>query len=144
LVATVTEPVPPLAGTSEPLLDKLTVQPAPDWLTAKLRPATVTVSDRLPVLKFADTLMLTLPVPLPLDPDVTSSHEGLLLVAVHGQSASDELTAIVPLPPAAGITTEAGLIVKAQLDPNCVMVWVYPLTETVPDRAAVPGFAESE
>ena len=87
--------------------------------------------------------MLTLPLPWPLVPGGTVIHE-TLLVAVHVHCESDAFTLIVPLPPPAGTDTAAGSMVKAQDDPNWVMVCVWPFTEIVPVRASVLGLEGNE
>jgi hypothetical protein len=62
-------------------------------------PAIVNVADRAPATLTA-TLKVTIPLPVPLAPDVTVTH-GALLLAVHAQVAP-VVTVTVPEPPSAG------------------------------------------
>src|SRR5262249_57448964 len=48
----------------------------------------------------AATAYVTVPSPVPLDPDVTVSHVGALLVAVHVQLPNAAVTPTVPVPAA--------------------------------------------
>jgi hypothetical protein len=66
-------------------------------VTVKTLPATVTVVDRAAVVVFAETLKLTVPLPLPLAPMMTATHPAPL-EAVHEHPAG-AVTAIVPDPP---------------------------------------------
>lgn len=71
-------------------------------VTVNVRPAIVAVPERwaLPVL--AATVMLTLPLPAPLEPALTVSHEALL-VAVQVQELAAVTVAVVTSPPAAAV-----------------------------------------
>ena len=60
----------------------------------------VRVPVRCVVLGFAAALNATVPVPLPLAPLVTVSHEVLLLTPVHAHPAS-VVTVVDPVPPPA-------------------------------------------
>jgi hypothetical protein len=66
-----------------------------------VRPATVSVPLRVCVVGFVEPLTFTLPLPLPLAPLVTVSHD-VLLVAVHVQPVC-AVTAVEPVPPLAAI-----------------------------------------
>ena len=72
---------------------------APAWVTVKVCPPAVIVAVREAVLAFAATENATVPLPLPLAPDVTVTHAAEL-VAVHAQP-DDELTLNEPVPPLA-------------------------------------------
>jgi len=62
----------------------------------------VRVPVRCVVLGFAAALNATVPVPLPLAPLVTVSHEVLLLTPVHAHPVG-AVTAVDPVPPPATI-----------------------------------------
>jgi hypothetical protein len=128
-VVTSNEPVPPPAGTDAEPADNENVQPCP-WLTVKVRPAIVSVPDRAgPVV--AATVKATVPLPLPLAPDVIEIH-GWLLTAVHAHPLAD-VTAALPVPPDAGTLLESGATEKVQ-PCDCTTVTVCPATVTVPVR----------
>jgi hypothetical protein len=76
------------------------VQAMPGCVTLKLCPAMVSVPVRELVLPLAVALNATVPLPLPLAPLVTVSHDVLLLTPVHAQPAS-VVTVVDPVPPAA-------------------------------------------
>ena len=63
-----------------------------------------------PVL--AGSLYLTVPFPVPEAPEVTESCAALLEVAVQAQLGDEEVTLIVPVPPATGIKAEVVSRVK--------------------------------
>jgi hypothetical protein len=75
----------------------------PDWLMMTVCPATVSVPVRALVDEFAATVYATEPVPLPVEPVLTVSHE-LLLVAVHVQPVGVVTLAVCELAAADGAT----------------------------------------
>jgi hypothetical protein len=99
-------------------------------LTVKVRPAIVSVPDRLGPL-VAATVKFTVPFPVPLVPDVMVIHDALR-VAVHAQP-DPAVTATVPLPPDAGTERVSGEMPNAQPFP-WVTVTVWPAMTSVPDR----------
>jgi hypothetical protein len=66
----------------------------------KVLPPIVMVPARVVVAVLAAALKATLPLPVPLAPDVTVSQDVLLLTAVHAQ-VPPAVTATLPVPPAA-------------------------------------------
>jgi hypothetical protein len=56
----------------------------PAWLTVNVRPATVTVPDRLACM-FIETSSVTVPLPVP--PDGLAAIQDTLLTTLHGQPA---------------------------------------------------------
>jgi hypothetical protein len=74
----------------------------------KVAPAIVNVPVREVVAVLAVALMPTVPLPLPLAPDVTLNHVSLL-AAVHAHPVP-AVTLTVPVPPAAVIAWLVGLI----------------------------------
>src|SRR5215831_18103303 len=75
-----------------------------DWLMVMVCPATVSVPVRLPVEALAATEYATLPLPVPLEPDVIVIQEAPLL-AVQLEAA---VTPTLPLPPPAPYEALAG------------------------------------
>ena len=73
----------------------------PGCVTLKLCPPIVSVPVRELVLLLAAALNATVPLPLPLAPPVTVSHDVLLLTPVHAHPAGD-VTPVEPVPPPAG------------------------------------------
>ena len=85
------------------------------------------------VLVLAAALNATVPVPVPLAPDVTVSHDALLL-AVHPQP----LVAVIvtePVPPAEGSDWVFAESAYEQESADCVTVNVPPAIVIVPVRA---------
>lgn len=103
-------------------------------------PAIVIVPVRGRSEEFEATLYVTLPVPLPEAPDVTTIHEALL-TAVHAQPAAFDVTVTVADPPAAVGELAVGEIDVLQTIPACVTVNVWPPTVIVAVREVVVGFA---
>jgi hypothetical protein len=128
-VRTSNVPPPPPAGTDPEAADSMVVQPCP-WLTVNVRPAIVSVPDRLGPL-VAATVKLTVPFPEPLAPDVMVIHE-TFRVAVQAQPAPP-VTATEPLPPDDGTDRVSGEMLNAQPFP-CVTETVWFATTRVPDR----------
>ena len=81
----------------------------PGCVTLKLCPAIVSVPVRGLVLLLAAALNATVPLPLPLAPPVTVSHDVLLLTPVHAHPAGD-VTPVEPVPPPAGTEPLVGAI----------------------------------
>ena len=79
-----------------------------------VRPAIVSVPERPGPLVEA-TVKFTVPLPLPLPPDVIEIH-GALLVALQPQPAG-AVTATAPLPPDGAIDCDSGEIAKAHASP---------------------------
>jgi len=127
------EPVPPAAGT-EPLVGAIAyVQLMPGCVTLKLCPAIVRVPVRELVLLLAVALNATVPLPLPLAPPVTVSHDVLLLTPVHAHPASD-VTLVEPVPPPAATAPLVGTIEYVQVRPGCVTLKLCPAIVRVPVR----------
>ena len=82
---------------------------APAWVTVTVWPAMVGVPVRGDAVVFASIENATVPLPLPLTPDVMVSHE-LLLVAVHVQpvAAVTPLLLVVALGP--GVSVVGGIV----------------------------------
>ena len=97
---TVVDPVPPAAVTDWLVGTSAYVQAAAACVTVKVCPAIVIVPVRWVVLGLDDALNATVPLPLPLAPLVTVSHDVLLLTPVHVQPAG-AVTAVDPVPPPA-------------------------------------------
>jgi hypothetical protein len=76
------------------------VQAAASCVTVNAWPAMVRVPVRELVFGFAAALNATVPLPLPLAPLVTVSHDVSLLTPVHAHPAG-AVTAVEPVPPAA-------------------------------------------
>jgi hypothetical protein len=105
-------------------------------LTVNVWPPIVSVPDRGPP-EFDATLYCTVPLPLPLPPDVTVIQDALL-PAVHGQPPP-AVTDTLPVPPPAGAFAFVGEIeIEQPLAWLTVNVW--PAIVSVPDRSA-PEFA---
>ena len=83
----------------------------------------------------AAALNATVPLPLPLAPLVTVSHDVLLLTPVHAQPAG-AVTPVEPVPPPATTDWLAGEIAYVQVCPACVTVNVCPAIVSVPVRGA--------
>ena len=92
-------------------------------------PATVTVALRDAVAVFAVALTLTVPLPDPLAPLVTVSHDALL-VAVQVQPVA-AVTVTAPLPPPDTMLKAVADSVKVQGTPAWVTVTLCPATVTV-------------
>ena len=81
-----------------------------------------------------------MPLPLPLAPPVTVSHDAALLTAVHEQPTG-AVTLADPVPPAAAADALAGETDTEQLTPDCVIVNVAPAIVIVPTRCAADALA---
>jgi hypothetical protein len=93
--------------------------------------------------EFAGTEKLTVPLPVPEDPEVIESSASALDVAVHAQCASFVVTSNEPMLALFGKLPEFVLNVKKQLGAACVRVNTAPLTIMVPVRGP-PWFAATE
>lgn len=134
-LVTVMLPLPPPAGMLVEVEDNTYVQPDA-CVTVKVCPAAIIVPVRAASL-FAATEKFTVPLPLPLPPEVIVIHESLL-AAVHEQPVP-EMMLKLPAAPLAGTLVLAADKVYVQPD-ACVTVNVCPAIVNVPVRA-VPGFA---
>ncbi len=113
----------------------------PCWTTVTVWPATVSVPvrDEVPVLAAMEKA--TVPLPLPVTPDVMLSQE-TLLVAVHEQPVAVVTLALLEPATAAGFS-EVGETVKEQdgAAPAWVTVTVWPAMVSVPVRDDVAVLA---
>ena len=105
----------------------------------KVAPAIVIVPLRGVVAVFAAALIPTVPLPLPLAPDVTLNHVSLL-TAAHGQPVPAVMLT-VPVPPAAVIAWLVGLIAYEHVAGACVAVIGMPATVNVQVRDDVSELA---
>jgi hypothetical protein len=118
-----TVPLPPAASTLALLgLTEMRGALEASWLTVNGWPTppsgvTVMVAVRALFVVFAAALHPTDPGPMPVDPDVTASHESLL-TAVHCKEESVVDTVMVPVFPFCPALAELGLMLK--LPPSCV------------------------
>ena len=107
---TLTLPVPP-AATIDWLVGLIAYEhTAASWLTVTVAPAIVNVPVRASAVVFDATLKPTVPLSLPLAPDVTLNHVALL-AAVHAQPVV-VVTEMVPDVAPAGAVIEVGDTVK--------------------------------
>ena len=117
------------------------VQGAPAWVTVNVWPPIV----RVPVLEapgFAVTLYATVPLPVPLAPDVMVSHAAFD-VADQLQPALP-VTVTVPVVAADVVRfTDTGAIVNAHGAPAWVTVKVCPPIVNVPVRDVAPVFGST-
>ncbi len=116
------------------------VQGAAACVTENVWPAIVSEPLRCVAFGFASAANATEPVPLPLAPLVTVSHEVLLLTPVHAQPAN-VVTVVEPVPPAATTDWLVGLIEYEHAAPACVTVSVCPPIVSVPLRCVVLALA---
>lgn len=139
-VSTLIDPLPPAAAT-------LTVsgetvyphEPAAGCEIVKASPPIVTVAERPDVPVFAATAYATVPLPLPVAPEVIVT-QALGVVALHAQPPG-AVTVIVPLPPVAATACEVGVIVVSHDMAVCVTVNVFPAIVSVPVRDDVEVLA---
>lgn len=82
------------------------------------------------------------PLPLPLDPAVTISHEGASLDAVHAQPAGAVMD-VDPVDPAEGLDALTGVNENVHPSAACVTVYVWFAIVSVPWRDCTPVFAEA-
>jgi hypothetical protein len=108
------------------------------WVIRTLRPAIVTVAERsLPT--FAATVSVTVPGPVPVDPDVTVTHDASDR-AVQAQPASVS-TVILVVPPAAATFWPFGEMLNWHAAASCRICARTPLTTTSPWRELGAGLA---
>ena len=107
---TVTVPFPPPAAIFALVGAMLTVH-ACAWLTVKVWPPMVSVALR-PAPVLAATENATVPLPVPLAPDVIVIH-GALLVAVHAHPLV-AVTVTEPVPPPTAMSADEGAIPMLQ------------------------------
>ena len=120
---------PPAAGMVSPDGPRPKLQLAA-WVTVTLWPAIVSMPVRGPP---AAALNWTVPLPVPVAPEVMDSH-GALLLAVHAQPAAP-VTVTLPVPPCAGTLADVGSIANVQLA-AWVTVKVWPAIVSVPVRGS--------
>ena len=90
----------------------------------------------------AAAVKATEPLPAPVAPDVTVSHDVSLLTAVHAHSAR-AVTVVEPVPPAAVIDRLAGASAYEHGRAAWFTENVWPAIVSVPLRGVVSGFAEA-
>jgi hypothetical protein len=116
-VVSESDPEPPAAGAFCVEGDSEYEQAVtPTCVMVTVRPATVSVPDRVPVAVLAATAYPTAPFPLPLAVPVSVSHE-LLLEADHEHPAP-AVTETVPLPPDAAADASSGETPNEQVAEN--------------------------
>jgi hypothetical protein len=99
----------------------------------------VIVPLRCDAFGFVVALKLTAPLPLPVAPLVTLSHEVSLLTPVH-EHPPGEVTAVEPVPPPAATDAFVGAIENVHGAAACVTVNVCPAIVSVPTRCEALGF----
>jgi hypothetical protein len=120
-------PLPPSFSTLK--LVGLMANAHPACETVNVCPAMVSVVEREPPVLGA-TSKPTAPFPVPLEPEVTDTHEAVL-VAVHVQPVAVEIV-IVPLPPSFSTLKLVGVMANAH--PACETVNVCPAMVSVVER----------
>ena len=120
LVTFSTGPLPP-AASIEALVGLTVYEQLPAWVMVTVWPPTVSVPVRAAPL-FAATRKVTVPLPVPLSPDVTVSQDAPL-VAVHAHPLAAVTLSVGPVPPVAGTDAVEGFTLIEQL-PSCVTVIV--------------------
>jgi hypothetical protein len=136
---TATLPPPPIAGTETLVGAMAYVQGTADWVTVKTVPAIVTVPVRV-APGFAVAVMVTVPLPVPLDAlEMVSQSERL--VAVHLQAPA--LASIVAArdPPAAGTVGFCAFTVNRHGAGSCAIGTCVSLTTSIALRGAGSAFA---
>jgi hypothetical protein len=103
------------------------------WVTVKLWPAIVTVAIRGAAVLLAAIVIVTVPLPVPLDPALTRIHCAPL--AALQTQVSPVVTVALVISPAAGDDLAVGPSVKAHAPvPTCVTVNVRPAIVTAAER----------
>ncbi len=138
-VSTSTEPVPPPAATLIAIGVIVYPHEPAGCEIVNACPPIVSVDDRADVPVFAATENATVPLPLPLAPEVIVTQESGV-VAVHAQAAA-AVTVTLPLPPDAATACDVGVIVMSHGMPACVTVNVLPAIVSVPVRGDTDVFA---
>jgi hypothetical protein len=139
VLVTVAAPDPAAAAGLSEVGATLNVHGAAPWFTVTVWPATVRVPVRGSVAAFAAMVKATVPLPLPLAPEVIVSQESLL-VAVQLQPAIVVTVAALDPPVAAGFTV-VGDTVNTHGAPCWLTVTVWPATVKVPVRGDEEVFA---
>ena len=141
---TPTVPLPAAAVGDALVASSVKLHTAPACVTVKVWPAIVSVPVRGLVVGFAATAYVTVPLPVPLAPDVTVNHAGVLVVAVHVHVLTDAVTPTAPLVAAAVGDAPVASSVNVHGAAACVTVKVCPAIVSVPVRGVVVGFAATE
>jgi hypothetical protein len=111
---------------------------AASCVIVNVRPATVTVPDRLVDTVLAATATVTVPAPVPLAPAVTVSQAALLVdVQVHPLPAETDVLVDCAEAPTERLVGE----IEYEQAAACVTVNVWPATVSVPVRAVVAVLA---
>jgi hypothetical protein len=140
VVLTLNDPVSTEPLTVRLLGERLKVQlPPAACVIVKLWPAIVIEPKRVEAVAFPCTLKPTVPLPVPLAPDVTVMN-GALLDDVHAHPVV-VVTVTEPGPPAPGIDCVPGEIENEQEPADWFTVNVLPATVSVPERLCVAVFA---
>ena len=127
---------PPVAATVRLVGDSVTSHAEPACVIVKGCPATSSVPVLASAVVFAAAVNVTEPLPVPLAPPVTVSHDVLLLTPVHAHPAGD-VTPVEPVPPPAGTEPLAAESVNVQAMPGCVTLKLCPAIVSVPVRELV-------
>jgi hypothetical protein len=134
------EPAAPAAG-ADRLAGEIAYEHVPAaWLTVNVCPPIVSVPCRVCVCALPAAEYPIVPLPLPLDPEMTVSHDGALLLAVQAHPAG-ALTAVDPVAPFAAIEVLTGVSVNVQPSAAWLTVKVWPAIVSVPCRVCVTPFA---
>jgi hypothetical protein len=113
-------------------------------VTVTVRPATVSVPVRVDAFGFSAIENATVPLPVPLDPDVIVSHAALLVATQVQFWLVVTATLLVPAV-AAGVSDVGDTVKEHEFElPACVTVTVCPATVNVPVRDEVVAFAAIE
>jgi hypothetical protein len=138
VVTLIAVPLPPAAPTDTVVGETANAHAAAACVTVTVRPATASVPVRSgPVL--LEALKETDPSPEPFAPDVTVSHDELL-VAVHVHPVS-AVTVILPFPPEVWKFCSVGATSKRHAAASCRICARTPLTRTSPCLATAAGLA---
>jgi hypothetical protein len=116
-------------------MEKVHAEESPSWVTVTVTPATVSVPVRGDVLELAATEYATVPLPVPVLPEVIVIQAAFEL-AVHGQP-EDVMTATLLAELPATTVTSVGEAEKVQGPPAWFTVIVTPATVRVPVRGDV-------
>src|SRR5262245_3662274 len=138
---TPTVPVVAAAPGDALVASRVNVHGAPACVTVNVCPAIASVPVRGVVARFAATAYPTVPLPMPLGPDVTVNQVGALLVAVQVQLPTDAVTPTVPVVAAAPGDALVASRVNVHGAPACVIVKICPAIVSVPVRGVVVRFA---
>jgi hypothetical protein len=123
--------LPPPAGTLVPVGDRLKLQGTAFCVTVKVWPAMITVPVREVPAVLAATLRPTVPLPVPLAPEVTVIHDALL-VADRAQPVVPLTETLTPPPPAATVV----LVGDSPNAPQAAAAWM--TVKVLPAMVSVP------